>query len=67
MFSRINSKLIDGKKIAEDIQKELRTEIDEWVNEGHRKPCLIAILVGEDPASKRYVQNKVIAAKNVGQ
>lgn len=64
---RSHAKLIEGKKIAEDIQKELRVEIDEWVNQGHRKPRLTAVLVGEDPASKKYVQNKMIAAKNVGK
>lgn len=66
-FSRTQAKLIDGKKIAEDIQKELRMEIDVWVRLGHRKPCLVAILVGKDQASKKYVQNKMIAAKNVGK
>lgn len=66
-FSRTQAKLIDGKKIAEDIQKELRMEIDEWVRLGHRKPCLVAVLVGKDQASKKYVQNKMIAAKNVGK
>ncbi|XP_060522292.1 bifunctional methylenetetrahydrofolate dehydrogenase/cyclohydrolase, mitochondrial isoform X2 [Cylas formicarius] len=60
------SKLIDGKKIAQDIQKEIRDDIDQWVSQGHRPPCLIAVLVGEDPASKKYVENKMIAAQNVG-
>ncbi|KAG5885501.1 hypothetical protein JTB14_013519 [Gonioctena quinquepunctata] len=63
---KTNSKIIDGKKIAEDVQKELRVDIDDWVSQGHRPPCLVAILVGEDPASKKYVQNKMIAAKKVG-
>ncbi|XP_023020116.2 NAD-dependent methylenetetrahydrofolate dehydrogenase isoform X1 [Leptinotarsa decemlineata] len=64
--SRVSSKIIDGKQIAEEVQKELRVDIDEWVSLGHRPPCLVAILVGEDPASKKYVQNKMIAAKKVG-
>lgn len=42
------------------------SDIEEWVKKGHRAPCLIAILVGEDPASQKYVENKMIAAKNVG-
>ncbi|CAH1110073.1 unnamed protein product [Psylliodes chrysocephalus] len=60
------SKIIDGKKISEEIHKELRAEIDEYVSKGRRAPCLIAILVGEDPASKKYVQNKMLAAKKIG-
>ncbi|XP_057659872.1 bifunctional methylenetetrahydrofolate dehydrogenase/cyclohydrolase, mitochondrial isoform X1 [Diorhabda carinulata] len=63
---KVNSKIIDGKKIADDIQKELKRDIEDWVGKGHRSPCLIAILVGEDPASKKYVHNKMIAAKKVG-
>ncbi|VEN46811.1 unnamed protein product [Callosobruchus maculatus] len=60
------AKLIDGKKIADDIHKELRQELTEWVEQGHRIPSLIAVLVGEDPASEKYVSNKMIAAKKIG-
>ncbi|XP_030758553.1 bifunctional methylenetetrahydrofolate dehydrogenase/cyclohydrolase, mitochondrial isoform X2 [Sitophilus oryzae] len=60
------SKLIDGKKISQEIQKEIRVEIDAWMNKGHRRPCLIAILVGENPASQKYVHNKMKAAKDIG-
>lgn len=60
------AKIIDGKKIAKEIQEEIRVGIDKWVNEGRRRPCLIAILVGENPASQKYVANKMIAAKEVG-
>ncbi|CAG9839763.1 unnamed protein product [Diabrotica balteata] len=61
-----SSQIIDGKKVAEEIQKELKRDIDTWVSEGHRAPSLTAILVGEDPASKKYVRNKMTAAKKVG-
>lgn len=64
---RSQCQFIDGKKIAEDIQKELRASVDEWVLEGHRPPCLIAVLVGEDPASHKYVQNKMLASQKVGE
>jgi len=33
---------------------------------GHRAPRLVAVLVGQDPASKIYVKNKMKAAKVVG-
>lgn len=66
-FFRSNCKLIDGKKIAQDIQKELKQDIVEWVKEtGRQPPTLVAIIVGEDPASKKYVENKMKAAQNVG-
>ncbi|ENN75943.1 bifunctional methylenetetrahydrofolate dehydrogenase/cyclohydrolase, mitochondrial isoform X2 [Dendroctonus ponderosae] len=60
------AKLIDGKKIAQEIRTEVKAQVEEWVKQGHRNPCLIAILVGEDPASEKYVANKMIAAKEVG-
>ncbi|KAF7267911.1 NAD-dependent methylenetetrahydrofolate dehydrogenase isoform X2 [Rhynchophorus ferrugineus] len=61
-----NNKIIDGKKVAQDIQKELKVEVEAWMKEGHRAPRLIAILVGEDPASKKYVENKMKAAREIG-
>lgn len=53
------AKLIDGKQIAEDIRQELRTQIEQWVAKGNRAPQLTAILIGEDPASHTYVNNKM--------
>ncbi|XP_044252796.1 bifunctional methylenetetrahydrofolate dehydrogenase/cyclohydrolase, mitochondrial isoform X2 [Tribolium madens] len=64
--SNTQAKLIDGKKISQDFQKELKVKVDEWVSSGHRRPVLIAVLVGEDPASQKYVHNKMLAARNVG-
>lgn len=63
---RLKAKVIDGKSIANTILNELRIETQEWVSKGHRAPCLVAVLVGQDPASKTYVQNKMKAAKLVG-
>ncbi|KAL3274330.1 hypothetical protein HHI36_015731 [Cryptolaemus montrouzieri] len=61
------AEIIDGKKVAGDIRKELKREIDEWVqNNNNRAPSLVAVIVGEDPASKKYVENKMNAAKEVG-
>lgn len=45
---------------------ELRAETQEWVSNGHRVPQLVAVLVGQDPASKIYVKNKMKAAEVVG-
>ncbi|XP_044759517.1 bifunctional methylenetetrahydrofolate dehydrogenase/cyclohydrolase, mitochondrial isoform X2 [Coccinella septempunctata] len=66
-FIRKAAEIIDGKKIAGEIKKELKRDIEEWVqNNNNRAPSLVAILVGEDPASKKYVQFKMQAAKEVG-
>lgn len=54
------AKLIDGKKIAEEIRCELRDQINQWMkNESQRAPQLTAVLVGDDPASHTYVKNKM--------
>lgn len=63
---RLKAKLIDGKSIANTILKELRIETEEWVSKGNRTPQLVAVLVGQDPASQIYVKNKMNAAKVVG-
>ncbi|MBE6715498.1 MAG: bifunctional methylenetetrahydrofolate dehydrogenase/methenyltetrahydrofolate cyclohydrolase FolD [Ruminococcaceae bacterium] len=61
----MSAKIIDGKKISEI----LRTETAEAVKnrpEGTRKPGLAVIIVGDDPASKIYVNNKKKACEICG-
>ena len=58
--------LIDGKKVAEDIKREIATEVDEMVASGKRRPHLAAILVGHDGGSETYVANKVKACEVCG-
>lgn len=39
---------------------ELRDQIQEWMVKGNnRAPQLTAILIGDDPASRTYVNNKM--------
>jgi methylenetetrahydrofolate dehydrogenase (NADP+)/methenyltetrahydrofolate cyclohydrolase len=59
-------KLIDGKKIAEDIRTEIAKEVRKMIDDDVKLPHLAAILVGEDPASQTYVANKEKACKEVG-
>ena len=59
--------ILSGKDLSNKMKASLKTFIDETVNEvGKRKPCLVTILVGEDPASKVYVANKEKACNEVG-
>lgn len=55
--------IIDGKKIADDIQQELKTKIQSYSN---RKPCLAVILVGNHPPSQIYVNRKTQACESIG-
>ena len=58
--------IIDGKKTAEDLRKDLKRKISELKSTYNAVPGLSVILVGEDPASKIYVKNKAKFAKEVG-
>lgn len=58
--------VIDGKKIAADIKESVRRDIEEFKEKTGRKVCLAVVLVGNDPASKVYVGNKIKAAEYVG-
>lgn len=62
----MSARILDGKSIAADIRREVRLEIAAMTAQTGVVPCLAAILVGNDPASATYVQNKAKACKEVG-
>ncbi len=59
-------KIIDGKKIAEEIRMEIKSEVAKLIDDHDTSPHLAAIIVGEDPASQTYVAAKEKACKSVG-
>lgn len=58
--------LIDGKKIADDIKKEIAAQVEDMVAQGKKRPHLAAILVGHDGGSETYVAHKVKACEQCG-
>ena len=58
-------RLIDGNVVSASIRSKLITRVS-TLKENGTSPCLATILVGNDPASSLYVQNKQKAAKQVG-
>jgi methylenetetrahydrofolate dehydrogenase (NADP+) / methenyltetrahydrofolate cyclohydrolase len=58
--------LIDGKLISEQIKEEIKKEVAAMIDRGERAPHLVAVLVGEDPASQTYVNNKEKNCTSVG-
>ena len=59
------AELIDGKRISKEIKDELRAEAEKFKAEG-REATLAVILVGDDPASAVYVNNKKKACEYIG-
>jgi methylenetetrahydrofolate dehydrogenase (NADP+)/methenyltetrahydrofolate cyclohydrolase len=57
--------LIDGKVVSEKIKAGLKIEVERMIEAG-TDPHLAAILVGEDPASQTYVNNKAKACQETG-
>ena len=56
------AQILDGKKLREKILGELKLKVESFT----QKPSLVVILVGENPASKIYVNNKKKTAQNLG-
>ncbi|MGH9456477.1 MAG: bifunctional methylenetetrahydrofolate dehydrogenase/methenyltetrahydrofolate cyclohydrolase FolD [Thermoanaerobaculia bacterium] len=57
--------VIDGKQVAREVELELAPRIAELAARGIR-PKLVAVRVGEDPASEIYVRNKARKAEELG-
>ena len=58
----MTAKIIDGKKTAKKFLDELKVQVEKLST----KPSLAVIIVGENPASKIYVKNKVKTARELG-
>jgi methylenetetrahydrofolate dehydrogenase (NADP+)/methenyltetrahydrofolate cyclohydrolase len=54
--------ILDGKKLRDKILAELKTKLDGFA----KKPTLVVILVGDNPASQIYVNNKKKTAEKLG-
>ena len=61
----MTARIIDGKALAKRLRGKFRERVDDLVAKGVR-PGLAVILVGENPASKVYVGNKVKACEECG-
>ena len=60
------AKLLEGKPLAQKLQQEIRLEIERFAKKGLEIPLLASIRVGEDPASKWYVEQQRKAASQLG-
>ena len=60
------AEILDGLSVSQKIKQEIKEEVTKIVQNGKKAPHLAAILVGENGASKAYVNSKVKDCKEVG-
>ena len=60
------AEILDGLSVSQKIKQEIKEEVTKIVQSGKKAPQLAAILVGENGASKAYVNSKVKDCKEVG-
>ncbi|KFP45922.1 putative bifunctional methylenetetrahydrofolate dehydrogenase/cyclohydrolase 2, partial [Chlamydotis macqueenii] len=58
--------IISGTKLAKQVLKEVKRDVESWISLGNKRPHLTVVLVGDNPASHIYVRNKIKAAAAVG-
>ena len=58
--------VLDGKKTAIALKKEIKLTVDNRIDDGKKIPHLAAVLVGNDGASLTYVGSKVRSCEQIG-
>lgn len=58
--------ILKGKPIAAAIRSEVAADVQKLTAAGRRPPKLVAVLVGENPASRTYVGSKTKACAEAG-
>ncbi|MBI1183034.1 bifunctional 5,10-methylene-tetrahydrofolate dehydrogenase/5,10-methylene-tetrahydrofolate cyclohydrolase [bacterium] len=58
--------ILDGRATSAAIKDDLKKKVEAMVAEGKNPPHLVAVMVGNNPASKAYVGNKIKFCGEVG-
>lgn len=61
----MSAQRLDGKVLSQKLREQMRLEVEELKKTG-KKPGLAVILVGDDPASRVYVNGKKKACEELG-
>jgi len=62
----MSAQIIDGKKIANEVNEENRKEVSSLARDNNLQPGLAVVLIGEDPASQVYVNMKDRKCQELG-
>ena len=62
----MTANIIDGKALANDLKQRIKSATKQKMSINHLQPGLAVILLGNDPASQVYVNNKRRSCEEVG-
>ena len=60
------ARVIDGKAVAAAVRERVKVDVAAYAEEAGRAPTLATVIVGDDPASKIYVNMKHEACREAG-
>ncbi|MDI6784161.1 MAG: bifunctional methylenetetrahydrofolate dehydrogenase/methenyltetrahydrofolate cyclohydrolase FolD [bacterium] len=60
------AQIIDGKAIAKEIRQQIKDQVTQLIAAGKNPPGLAVVIVGNNPASRVYVNSKKKACAEVG-
>ena len=60
------ARIIDGAAIAAEVRAEIAARVRAHIEAGRPRPKLVAVLVGDDPASQSYVRGKTVGCAEAG-
>lgn len=64
--AEIETVVVNGLELANELRDDMRDQIAKLVEDGGRAPCLVVVLVGDDPASRSYIKGKQRACTRIG-
>ena len=62
----MGAQIVQGKVIAQSVYEELATEIPDLIKQTGRRPVLVSIYVGSDPAIEVYIRSQNRVARKLG-
>lgn len=62
----MTAKILNGERIAKEIRKQVKKQLEQRAQRGLRLPNLSVVLVGDDPASELYVRLKKRDCEDAG-
>lgn len=60
------AKILDGKAVSQRVKNALKDETEKFIEKYGIKPGLAVVIVGDDPASRVYVNSKKKACAEIG-